>query len=39
VRFSETKVAGAFLIEPEPVVDERGFFAPSSAGTSSRPTG
>jgi dTDP-4-dehydrorhamnose 3,5-epimerase len=27
VRFTETKVAGAFLIEPEPVADERGFFA------------
>jgi dTDP-4-dehydrorhamnose 3,5-epimerase len=29
VRFTETKVAGAFLIEPEPVADERGFFARS----------
>jgi dTDP-4-dehydrorhamnose 3,5-epimerase len=27
MRFNETKVAGAFLIEPEPVADERGFFA------------
>jgi dTDP-4-dehydrorhamnose 3,5-epimerase len=27
MRFTETKVAGAFLIEPEPVADERGFFA------------
>jgi dTDP-4-dehydrorhamnose 3,5-epimerase len=27
VRFTETKVAGAFLIEPEPIADERGFFA------------
>jgi dTDP-4-dehydrorhamnose 3,5-epimerase len=27
VRFTETKVAGAFLIEPEPIEDERGFFA------------
>jgi dTDP-4-dehydrorhamnose 3,5-epimerase len=27
VRFIETKVAGAFLIEPEPIADERGFFA------------
>jgi dTDP-4-dehydrorhamnose 3,5-epimerase len=27
MRFTETKVAGAFLIEPEPVADERGLFA------------
>jgi dTDP-4-dehydrorhamnose 3,5-epimerase len=27
MRFTETKVAGAFLVEPEPVADERGFFA------------
>jgi dTDP-4-dehydrorhamnose 3,5-epimerase len=27
VRFTETKVEGAFLIEPEPIADERGFFA------------
>jgi dTDP-4-dehydrorhamnose 3,5-epimerase len=27
MRFTETKVAGAFLIEPEPIADERGFFA------------
>jgi dTDP-4-dehydrorhamnose 3,5-epimerase len=27
MRFNETKVAGAFLIEPEPIGDERGFFA------------
>jgi dTDP-4-dehydrorhamnose 3,5-epimerase len=27
MRFCETKVAGAWLIEPEPVADERGFFA------------
>jgi dTDP-4-dehydrorhamnose 3,5-epimerase len=27
VRFTETKVAGAFLIEPEPIEDERGLFA------------
>jgi dTDP-4-dehydrorhamnose 3,5-epimerase len=27
VRFSETRVAGAYLIEPEPIGDERGFFA------------
>ena len=27
MRFVETKVAGAFLIEPEPIADERGFFA------------
>jgi dTDP-4-dehydrorhamnose 3,5-epimerase len=27
VRFTETKVAGAFLIEPEPIGDERGLFA------------
>jgi dTDP-4-dehydrorhamnose 3,5-epimerase len=25
--FTETKLAGAFLIQPEPVEDERGFFA------------
>jgi dTDP-4-dehydrorhamnose 3,5-epimerase len=25
--FTETTVAGAWLIEPEPIVDERGFFA------------
>ncbi len=25
--FTETDVAGAFLVEPEPVADERGFFA------------
>jgi dTDP-4-dehydrorhamnose 3,5-epimerase len=29
VRFTETKVAGAFLIGPEPIGDERGFFARS----------
>ena len=27
MRFTETKVAGAFLIEPQPIADERGFFA------------
>jgi dTDP-4-dehydrorhamnose 3,5-epimerase len=27
MRFTETKVAGAFLIAPEPIADERGFFA------------
>jgi dTDP-4-dehydrorhamnose 3,5-epimerase len=27
MRFTETKVAGVFLIEPEPIADERGFFA------------
>ena len=27
MRLTETKVAGAFLIEPEPIADERGFFA------------
>ena len=27
MRFTETKVAGAFVIEPEPIADERGFFA------------
>ena len=27
MRFTETRVAGAFLIEPEPIADERGFFA------------
>jgi dTDP-4-dehydrorhamnose 3,5-epimerase len=27
MRFTQTKVAGAFLIEPELVTDERGFFA------------
>ncbi len=27
MRFTETKVAGAFLIEPELLTDERGFFA------------
>ena len=27
MRFTETTVAGAFLIEPEPIADERGFFA------------
>src|SRR5919112_1799241 len=27
MRFTETKVAGAFLVEPEPIADERGFFA------------
>jgi dTDP-4-dehydrorhamnose 3,5-epimerase len=27
MRFTETKVAGAFLIEPELIADERGFFA------------
>ena len=27
MRFTETKVAGAFLFEPEPIADERGFFA------------
>ena len=27
MRFTETRVAGAFLIEPEPIGDERGFFA------------
>jgi dTDP-4-dehydrorhamnose 3,5-epimerase len=26
MRFVQTKVAGAFLIEPEPIADERGFF-------------
>ncbi len=29
MRFTETKVAGAYLIEPEPIADERGFFARS----------
>jgi dTDP-4-dehydrorhamnose 3,5-epimerase len=27
MRFNESKVAGVYLIEPEPVADERGFFA------------
>ncbi len=27
MRFTETEVAGAFLVEPEPVEDDRGFFA------------
>ncbi|GGK29271.1 dTDP-4-dehydrorhamnose 3,5-epimerase [Salinarimonas ramus] len=27
MRFSETPLAGAFLIEPEPIADPRGFFA------------
>jgi dTDP-4-dehydrorhamnose 3,5-epimerase len=27
MRFSETRVAGVYLIEPEPIADERGFFA------------
>jgi dTDP-4-dehydrorhamnose 3,5-epimerase len=27
MRFVQTKVEGAFLIEPEPIADERGFFA------------
>ena len=27
MRFCETSVAGAWLIEPEPIADERGFFA------------
>jgi len=27
MRFCQTKVDGAFLIEPEPIADERGFFA------------
>jgi dTDP-4-dehydrorhamnose 3,5-epimerase len=27
MRFTETRVAGAYLIEPEPIGDERGFFA------------
>jgi dTDP-4-dehydrorhamnose 3,5-epimerase len=27
MRFTETKVAGAFLIESEPIADERGLFA------------
>jgi len=27
MRFVETTVAGAFVIEPEPIADERGFFA------------
>ena len=27
MRFTETKVAGTFLIEPEPIADERGLFA------------
>jgi dTDP-4-dehydrorhamnose 3,5-epimerase len=27
VRFTETKLAGAFVIDPEPASDERGFFA------------
>ena len=25
--FTETKLSGAFIIEPEPIADERGFFA------------
>jgi dTDP-4-dehydrorhamnose 3,5-epimerase len=29
VKFRETKLAGAFVVEPERVVDERGFFARS----------
>jgi dTDP-4-dehydrorhamnose 3,5-epimerase len=27
MHFTRIKVAGAFLIEPEPIADERGFFA------------
>jgi dTDP-4-dehydrorhamnose 3,5-epimerase len=27
MRFNESKVAGVYLIEPEPIADERGFFA------------
>jgi dTDP-4-dehydrorhamnose 3,5-epimerase len=27
MRFTETKVAGVYFIEPEPIADERGFFA------------
>jgi dTDP-4-dehydrorhamnose 3,5-epimerase len=27
VRFSETSVAGAYLLDPEPIEDDRGFFA------------
>jgi dTDP-4-dehydrorhamnose 3,5-epimerase len=27
MRFTETRVAGAFLIEPEPIADRRGLFA------------
>jgi dTDP-4-dehydrorhamnose 3,5-epimerase len=27
VRFTETKLAGAFVVDPEPASDERGFFA------------
>lgn len=27
MRFTETKLRGAFIIEPEPIEDERGFFA------------
>jgi dTDP-4-dehydrorhamnose 3,5-epimerase len=27
MRFVETTVAGAFVVEPEPIADERGFFA------------
>jgi dTDP-4-dehydrorhamnose 3,5-epimerase len=27
MRFTETKVAGAYLVEPEQLADERGFFA------------
>jgi dTDP-4-dehydrorhamnose 3,5-epimerase len=27
MKFTETKLRGAFVIEPEPVTDERGFFA------------
>lgn len=29
MRFIETKLAGAYVIEPEPVTDERGYFARS----------
>jgi len=27
MRFTETKLKGAYIIEPEPIADERGFFA------------
>ena len=39
MRFTETKVAGAYLIEPEPIADERGFFARTFCRRSSWPTG
>ena len=29
MRFTETKLKGAYIIEPEPIQDERGFFARS----------